>query len=115
MIQGWKFFARYQQWSDSLQLFARYTDHRGHMHMVQPLSLVSVEPGAPYDAATLSTDVRLADDDTVGDASGFLQAAMDAGWEMGLRPKGFGDHANEMTAVRYHLEDMRKLAKVDRK
>ncbi len=43
---------------------------------------------------------------------GFLQAAMDAAWELGLRPTGFKDHTNELTAVRYHLEDMRLLAKV---
>ncbi len=42
----------------------------------------------------------------------FLRAAMDAAWEMGLRPTGFDDHTNELTAVRYHLEDMRLLAKV---
>lgn len=27
-----------------------------------------------------------------------------------MRPRGFKDHTNELTAVRYHLEDMRKLA-----
>ncbi len=43
---------------------------------------------------------------------GFLQAAMDSAWELGLRPTGFRDHTNELTAVRYHLEDMRLLAKV---
>jgi len=44
----------------------------------------------------------------------FLQAAMDCGWELGLRPKGAKDMTNELTAVRYHLEDMRTLAKVVR-
>ncbi len=46
------------------------------------------------------------------DAEGFMQAILDAAWEAGLRPEGFADHKNELTAVRYHLEDMRKLAKV---
>lgn len=50
----------------------------------------------------------------IKDGDGLLQAIMDAAWEAGMRPRGFKDHTNELTAVRYHLEDMRKLAKVDR-
>ncbi len=47
----------------------------------------------------------------------FLRAALDAAWELGLRPTGFKDHTNELTAVRYHLEDMRVLTspKLERK
>jgi hypothetical protein len=37
---------------------------------------------------------------------------MDAAWEIGLRPAGYADVANEIAAVRYHLEDMRVLAKL---
>lgn len=47
-----------------------------------------------------------------GEVESFLRAAMDAAWEIGLRPTGFEDSTNELTAVRYHLEDMRLLAKV---
>ena len=42
----------------------------------------------------------------------FLRTCMDAAWELGIRPTGFKDHTNELTAVRYHLEDMRAIAKV---
>ncbi|KKL84524.1 hypothetical protein LCGC14_1963900 [marine sediment metagenome] len=42
----------------------------------------------------------------------FLRAMMDAAWEIGLRPSGYEDHANELSAVRDHLADMRKLAKI---
>ena len=41
--------------------------------------------------------------------TGFLQAAMDCAWQRGLRPSGF-DGPQEITAVRAHLADMRKLA-----
>ena len=44
------------------------------------------------------------------DGAAFLQAMLDVAWEAGLRPASFKDHTNELTAVRYHLEDMRKLA-----
>ena len=42
----------------------------------------------------------------------FLRAIMDTAWEAGLRPTGFADHTNELKATRFHLEDMRLLAKV---
>lgn len=44
------------------------------------------------------------------DVRQFLQAAMDAAWDMGLRPTQAKDRSDELASVRYHLEDMRKLA-----
>ena len=46
------------------------------------------------------------------EARDFLQAMLDCAWEAGMRPLRFSDHTNELTAVRYHLEDMRKLVKL---
>lgn len=40
----------------------------------------------------------------------FMQAIMNEAWEHGMRPTGFKDVQNETVAIRYHLEDMRKLA-----
>lgn len=40
----------------------------------------------------------------------FLQAAADAAWEIGIKPKQMADHSSELKATKYHLEDMRKLA-----
>lgn len=42
--------------------------------------------------------------------SEILQSILDAAWEQGLRPTGFTDIKNETTAIKYHLEDMRKIA-----
>jgi len=42
----------------------------------------------------------------------FLQAVIDAAWTSGYRPAGWQDHESQLTATKYHLEDMRKLAKV---
>jgi hypothetical protein len=39
----------------------------------------------------------------------FLQTILDTAWEHGFRPSGFKDIENETKAIRYHLEDMRKL------
>lgn len=50
--------------------------------------------------------------DNVGAVTNFLQAALDAAWEYGLRPKGVNDPAvglAELRATKGHLEDMRAL------
>lgn len=46
------------------------------------------------------------------DVKAFLQAASDAAWEIGIKPKQLENAKNELSAVRYHLEDMRQLAGV---
>lgn len=45
------------------------------------------------------------------DVKAFLQAAMNAGWQMGLKPSQFNekDERPHMDALKYHLEDMRRL------
>ncbi len=47
-----------------------------------------------------------------GDSVEFVQAIMDAGWKAGLKPLGYEDASRELTATKFHLEDMRILAKV---
>lgn len=39
----------------------------------------------------------------------FVQAILDTAWENGMRPKGFKDTLNEVTALKEHLADMRRL------
>lgn len=39
----------------------------------------------------------------------FLQAASDAAWEIGIKPKQLEDQHNELKAVREHLADMKAL------
>lgn len=114
MQPAWRFFHRYEVASDAFQLHVRYEDHAGHRYLVKPMEVEAIVPGQAFAAepmmgpaagtwgsATPTDDVR-----------GFLQAALEAAWEIGLRPKGFADSGNELKAVRYHLEDMRALAKV---
>ena len=112
MNQGWSFFTDYQVWSDSLRLFARYVDHQGKSHVVKPLSFAEIERGHAYSTPTLGLSDFGTFDETPQDVKGFLQAAMDAAWEFGLRPAKFADATNELKATRYHLEDMRRIAKV---
>lgn len=42
----------------------------------------------------------------------FLQACVDCAWKLGIRAADYKDQSAEVAAVRDHLHDMRKLAKV---
>lgn len=106
MSEGWRFFIDYQPWNDLRRLFIVHRS-QGKNARVRPLTLEVVDPGLLVDAPTLDGTWE----SNFG-VEGFMQAALDAAWEMGLRPTGFADHTNELKAVRYHLEDMRALAKV---
>lgn len=116
MRAGWKFYTDYQAWNDARRLFIRFDSWGGEVKrgLVQPLVLAQVERGMVYDTPTLSETFEDSQDNT-GDVTGFLQAALDAAWELGMRPTAYADHTNELKAVRYHLEDMRQLAKLPRK
>lgn len=46
------------------------------------------------------------------DVREFLQACVDEAWSLGMRPKNFEAASQELKAVRDHLQDMRRLAKV---
>jgi len=71
----------------------------------------------PFVIRALDNAVQTSDGDFAmiaepGEVNAFLQAMLDAAWEQGLRPQGYVEKTDELAAVRYHLEDMRHLAKV---
>lgn len=116
MAGVWKFFVEEQRWNATKQLYITHHLPRGRgdgQRSVARIELVNLDigPAGPLDQATLS-QTREDALDNIPDVDGFLQAAIDAAWEMGMRPKGFADHTSELKATRYHLEDMRVLAKV---
>ena len=106
---GWEMFHRYDVADDSFQLFIRLLDQSGQHWVVEPFTITKQPRLA---GPTLSTSVPDEQDGVGHDINGFLQAALELAWEIGLRPQGYADPSNELSAVRYHLEDMRKLAKV---
>lgn len=100
----WRVYARYQDFSDNVEIAVSFTDPHGKRSFVEPPLVFREREGfIPPEDVDLARNI---------DGMAFLQAFLDAAWDLGLRPKGFEDHKNELTAVRYHLEDMRKLAKV---
>lgn len=115
MAGRWGFFTEDKPWDQSRNLFI-VLDERfagGRVGVVAPLEITTRERGMAIDAPTLTQTYEQARDN-IPDVDEFLQAALDCAWGLGMRPKGWNDRASdqELAAVRYHLEDMRALAKV---
>lgn len=115
MAGNWKFYHRYEVASDAFTLYMRHEDHNGRRSLVMPLQMEVITPNSPFKGLpTMGPPPGewSAEANPAEDIRGFLQAALEMAWELGIRPKGFTDKTDEIAAVRYHLEDMRKLAKV---
>lgn len=117
-MSEWGFFIDNRPWELSRSLFIRTYDRQsGKASLVAPFTLTALEyaTAVPNDSPTLRDGGMEMLVDRGGDIHGFLQAAMDAAWKEGLRPEGYtppADPAPELAALRYHLEDMRTLAKL---
>lgn len=46
----------------------------------------------------------------IGNADQLIQGIMDKAWDAGFRPAGYADVKNETTALRAHLDDLRRIA-----
>lgn len=95
------------------RLYATRENLDGSYDVVQgPLVLQHYERGA-----FLGEDAAFIDDSKTGswkDVRDFLQAASDAAWELGIKPRHLEDSRNELKALREHLADMRILAGVNK-
>ena len=102
-----------------------FRSQRDMMRDCRDVMIVDVRgDGTRFRAAPLifeSMESGLLHDPTIGagavDGDEFLQAALDHAWEIGLRPRGFNDTTQQVTAIKDHLADMRALvfAKVKNK
>ena len=104
----WRVHIEDQPWRLSSRIRTTRDRQDGGYDVVLPLTLQTVEAGlvGPENDGLLG-EVRRPE------AEAFLQSIMNAAWEIGIRPTEFTDHTNELTATRYHLEDMRSLALKD--
>lgn len=74
-------------------------------YVAAPVTFEKVNPGEMSTAGPmLRLDGRQDKD--------FLQEMMDAAWNAGVRPSELNDLSSTLEATKYHLEDMRLLAKV---
>ena len=102
----WRAHVHNMPWQQQAALHIWRVLPGGLVDNVEPLVLKSHDPG------TLVREDHGAMNAPIEEVDEFLRAVMTVGWERGIRPEGFEDHTNELKAVRYHLEDMRKLAEV---
>jgi hypothetical protein len=68
------------------------------MSVADPLTFSKVEQGSLV-APTIKVGGRE-----------FLQACLEAAWEAGMRPVGYGDTKEQAKALNAHLQDMRSIA-----
>lgn len=106
MKLGWAIHVDDRPWDGATKVFMTHYDGQKYGY-VSEIKMQPYERGMEI-PASITEGMELSQDGGVG----FLQAAMDAAWEVGLRPRGLDDHRSELTATKYHLEDMRLLAKV---
>ena len=93
-----KLLARREDWSDSIGILICERDISGNVIAVaHPVLLTRREPGASIIEPSLRLEFTAA------------QALMDELWECGIRPSEGSGSAGALAAVKYHLEDMRKL------
>lgn len=117
MSGRWQFWVDERPWDRSKRLFAvrsgRSADGASQREHIHSIVAQPIERGVPVDVPLLEQSWEDGADG-VGDVDGFLQAALDEAWRIGLPPsdQAHADHTNELAAVRYHLEDMRALAKL---
>lgn len=74
----------------------------GTLSKVMPFTVEQIDPGAVIGNPTIGAFGPIKANDV-------LQAMMDHGWEIGLRPKGFASTIEQVYVLREHLADMRAL------
>lgn len=99
---AWRAVTRFSPTTYGHELYIMNEHHDGGRDFVSHIELTRIQPGGLAPESSIPPE----------DVEQFLQAMLNAAWKIGLTPTGFEDHKSELTAVRYHLEDMRKLAKV---
>jgi hypothetical protein len=100
MMRGWKIVTRRDGFTDNIEVLIRHDDLN-----VLPLQFAHRTPGEIIGPTLVDSRTEIEDG-----ATGFLRAALNAAWELGMRPDGFNDTTEAMKATRQHLDDMRTIA-----
>lgn len=98
--RGWTILAYRRGFEDDIAISIRMDDQ-----IVTGFEFKPYDPRGEEIAPTL-VDRRI---DVEDGMVPFLRAALNAAWELGLRPDGFEDTRESMKATSRHLEDMRSL------
>lgn len=106
-MSRWKAYLESQPWNMRRCLHIVREEQDRKLGVVQELGFESIQEGM---IATRGGGIL--GDSSLEEVDDFLRAIMDVAWDAGIRPTGVEDHTNELKATRFHLEDMRLLAKV---
>lgn len=109
----WKAYIDTKDWQGTRDLYITGLGLSNQRIVIEPLIMTDSPYGKLIDKPTLS-ETREEVEDNCSPVAGILQAMLDAAWKLGMRPEGYDvkDSNAEIAAIRYHLEDMRLLAKV---
>ena len=112
-MSKWHAFIEDKPWLDerALWLYKRspFENTRSYAVEIKMVS-VPINEQRPETVVPFLSDDRVTTTDGGGDVNDFLQAIVDEAWRIGIRPNGLEDTKSEIAAIRYHLDDMRKIA-----
>lgn len=99
--------ARYEEDFRPGNKYLHVWDRKNRQTTCYTLLSEDIPEGAERRACHIDTLEMIEDGNDYGRQ--FLQALADAAWEAGIYPRQIKDKQDELTAVKYHLEDMRKI------
>jgi hypothetical protein len=84
---------------DAREVFVFGTDDKRQTFVIEPMVYKVVPKGSAFERPMVHGS----------HGCEFMQALLNHAWDIGLRPAGFNDAKLETGAIKYHLEDMRRL------
>lgn len=97
----WKVHIERQPWILATKFYVVDRDHNGDGRVLR-VSYENIKRGGLIDGPS----IELSD----GEDDQFLQAFMDAAWEIGIRPTALEDQRNQVAAMGEHLADLRRVS-----
>lgn len=100
--ERWKVYVDTKTWNRNTKIFVTADGHDGRRILITRAIMREIDYGQSAD------ELCFIDADTP-EATGLLQAFIDAAWAAGLRPEGYEEPQNELKATKAHLNDMRRI------
>jgi len=108
MIYGWRPIIRYDEEFDGLRLWIVNYRVDNTREVVKPIDLTATELKEEHASGSYFPEPTLR---FKNDGPQFLQGLVDGLVSCGYKPNEIQAQDKQLEAIKYHLEDMRKLAK----
>lgn len=96
----------YEPMFDDFKVAILTTSFDGKRYILKNTKFIEYNP---YELPIVEPTLDINQEGIGIDNKTIIQSIMDAAWEEGMRPIGFRDIKNETTALKNHLNDMRRL------